>query len=149
MLQDEPSAASTGGTIYLTNIHRLYDPAKRRKSKEAEEYDWMGPKVSKAKALDPSEELRERIAAHRRLMVINDEAHHVWDPGSAWNEAIRFLQANRGARRGLVAQLDFSATPKDLDFRDLTRRRALTVTGRVWFVVGWSQRVLVRDIRGG
>ncbi|MEK6250700.1 MAG: DEAD/DEAH box helicase family protein [Actinomycetota bacterium] len=113
VLQDEPSAASTGGTIYLTNIHRLYDAAKRRKSKEAEEYDWMGPKVSK-KALDPSEELRQRIVAHERLMILNDEAHHVWDPGSAWNEAIGFLHRETEKRgSGLVAQLDFSATPKD------------------------------------
>jgi type III restriction enzyme len=114
VLQDEPSAASTGGTIYLTNIHRLYDSAKRRKSKEAEEYDWMGPKVSRGKALDPSEELRQRIVAHKRLMVLNDEAHHVWDPGSAWNEAIGFLHHETKKRgSGLVAQLDFSATPKD------------------------------------
>ncbi len=114
VLQDEPSAASTGGTIYLTNIHRLYDLAKRRKSKEAEEYDWMGPKVSKVKALDPSEELRQRIVAHKQLMVLNDEAHHVWDPGSAWNEAIGFLHRETEKRGGgLVGQLDFSATPKD------------------------------------
>lgn len=114
VLQDEPSAASTGGTIYLTNIHRLYDPAKRSKLKDTEEYDWMGPKVSKAKALDPSEELRQRIVAHKRLMVLNDEAHHVWDPGSAWNEAIAFLHDETAKRgEGLVAQLDFSATPKD------------------------------------
>ncbi len=114
VLQDEPSAASTGGTIYLTNIHRLYDPAKRRKADEVEEYDWMGPKVSKAKALDPSEELRRRIVAHKRLMVLNDEAHHVWDPGSAWNEALSFLHRETEEHgEGLVAQLDFSATPKD------------------------------------
>jgi type III restriction enzyme len=38
VLQDDPSVISTGGTIYLTNIHRLYDFAKRRKAKEAEDY---------------------------------------------------------------------------------------------------------------
>ena len=114
VLQDEPSAASLGGTVYLTNIHRLYDLAKRRKSKGPEEYDWMGPSVSRAKALDTSEELRKRIVAHKRLMVLNDEAHHVWDPGSAWNDAIGFLHRETGSPgEGLVAQLDFSATPKD------------------------------------
>jgi type III restriction enzyme len=48
-------------------------------------------------------------------MVINDEAHHVWDPDSAWNEAIRFIHDTTRQRggTGLVAQLDFSATPKD------------------------------------
>jgi type III restriction enzyme len=114
VLQDEPSAASTGGTIYLTNIHRLYDPTKRRKAKDIEEYDWMGPKVSKANAMDAAEELRRRMVAHKRLLVLNDEAHHVWDPGSAWNEAIGFLHRETEKRgEGLVAQLDFSATPKD------------------------------------
>ncbi len=31
VLQDQASGASTGGTLYLTNIHRLYDTNKRRK----------------------------------------------------------------------------------------------------------------------
>ncbi len=48
-------------------------------------------------------------------MVLNDEAHHLWDPGSAWNEAIGFLhnEINGKTGGGLVAQLDFLATPKD------------------------------------
>ena len=48
-------------------------------------------------------------------MVLNDEAHHLWDPDSAWNEAIEFLHTTNQKRGGdgLVAQLDFSATPKD------------------------------------
>ena len=113
VLQDEASGAPAGGAIYLTNIHRLYDTSKRR-SKEPDTYDWMGPKVSKAKALDTGEVLRERITSHPKLMVLNDEAHHVWDPGSAWNEAINFLhETTRKRGGGLVAQLDFSATPKD------------------------------------
>ncbi|MBF2097084.1 MAG: DEAD/DEAH box helicase family protein [Gloeomargaritaceae cyanobacterium C42_A2020_066] len=115
VLQDEASGAATGGTLYLTNIHRLYDTAKRRPTGEADTYAFAGPFVSKTKALDTSAALRDRITAHRRVMVLNDEAHHVWDPGSAWNEAIRTLHETILARRGckLVAQLDFSATPKD------------------------------------
>jgi len=115
VLQDEASGAATGGVIYLTNIHRLYDPAKRRGSRETELQPWAGPAVSKASALDTGEALRERITSHKRLMVLNDEAHHVWDPDSAWNDAIDFLneQTRKRNNAGLVAQLDFSATPKD------------------------------------
>ncbi len=115
VLQDEASGAATGGTLYLTNIHRLYDSAKRTKKAAADTYDWMGPAVSKTKALDNGAALRDRIITHRRVMVLNDEAHHVWDSGSAWNEAIRWLHETLVARSGcsLVAQLDFSATPKD------------------------------------
>ena len=113
VLQDEASGASTGGTLYLTNIHRLFDNTRERKVGET--FDWMGPAVSKSKALDTGAALRERITAHQRLMVMNDEAHHVWDPDSAWNEAIKFLHETIRKRTGggLLAQLDFSATPKD------------------------------------
>jgi type III restriction enzyme len=113
VLQDEASGASTGGTLYLTNIHRLFDNTRDRKAGET--FGWMGPAVSKAKALDTGAALRERITGHQRVMVMNDEAHHVWDPDSAWNEAIKHLHDTIRKRTGggLLAQLDFSATPKD------------------------------------
>jgi type III restriction enzyme len=112
-LQDEASPANAGGTIYLTNIHRLYEP-KTRKARAPETYEWAGPQVIKTSAFDTGKELRDRIASHKRLMVLNDEAHHVWDPGSAWSEAIGYIHekaSNVGG--GLIAQLDFSATPRD------------------------------------
>jgi len=114
VLQGGTSGAVTGGVIYLTNIHRLYDPKKKRK-KDNEMYSFAGPNVSRASALDTGAELRDRITAHRRIMVLNDESHHVWDPDSAWNEAITYLHETLRARNGygIMAQLDFSATPKD------------------------------------
>jgi len=116
VLQDEASGAATGGTLYLTNIHRLYEPRRATRA-EAETYSWMGPAVSRGHALDTGEALRKRVTSHPRLMVINDEAHHLWDPDSAWMEALTFLNDAYKARNGvgLTAQLDFSATPKDKD----------------------------------
>ena len=74
---------------------------------------WMGPAVNR-RALDLSAALRARITAHKRLMVLNDEAHHLWDPDSAWNEAIRYLHnATSQNGGGVVAQLKICpATPK-------------------------------------
>jgi type III restriction enzyme len=113
VLQDEASAPTTGGTVFLTNIHRLYDP-KTRKSRTPETYEWAGPQVARQSALDSGKDLRDRIVERRRVMVLNDEAHHVWDPGSAWNEAIGFIDNETRSRGGgIVAQLDFSATPRD------------------------------------
>src|SRR6266545_4671262 len=89
VLQDEASGAHTGGTLYLTNIHRLFDASRKRENGQM--YEWMGPLVQKAKALDIGAALRERITGHSRVMLMNDEAHHVWDPDSAWSEAIAFL----------------------------------------------------------
>ncbi len=115
VLQDEVSGANTGGILYLTNIHRLYDLDKRKNNKEDELYKWAGPPVSKSKALDIGESLREKITSHKKIMLLNDEAHHVWDPDSAWNEAILFLneEVKKKGGDGIFAQLDFSATPKD------------------------------------
>jgi type III restriction enzyme len=115
VLQDEAAGATSGGVLYLTNIHRLHDIKRRTSRSQADTYSWMGPTVSKASALDTAAELRDRITKHPRVMVINDEAHHVWDPDSAWNDAIRFIHETNRQRggTGIVAQLDFSATPKD------------------------------------
>jgi len=117
LLQDDISGAATGGTLYLTNIHRLYDTSKRKGKKESETYDWAGPVVSKSKALDIGSVLRDKVTSHKRVMILNDEAHHVWDPDSAWNEAIEFthttIRRKFGEEFGIAAQLDFSATPKD------------------------------------
>ena len=114
VLQDEASGASTGGVLYLTNIHRLFESRNSGK-RDVETHDWAGPAVSRGKALDTGAELRDRITSHRRVMVLNDEAHHVWDPGSAWNQAIRWLHEtlNKRSGQGLIGQLDFTATPKD------------------------------------
>ncbi|MEN9206252.1 MAG: hypothetical protein Q6K70_10650 [Thermostichales cyanobacterium DRC_bins_46] len=48
---DEASSAAKGGTLYLTNIHRFYNAAKEKSRGEADTYDWIGPAVSKTKAL--------------------------------------------------------------------------------------------------
>jgi len=118
VLQDEPGGASTTGAIYLTNIHRLYP------SRDADHDDSsdtttsiFGPPVSRSSALDTSDNLRQRISAHPRLMVLNDEAHHLHDPDLAWNRAIETLHnenLNHG-NKGLGLQLDFTATPKHND----------------------------------
>jgi len=112
VLQGEAAGAATGGTLYLTNIHRLYDTSKREKRKEAETYDWTGPAVSRATALDTGKELRKRITEHDRVMVLNDEAHHLWDPGSAWNEAIAICTRKFQGRLEAVCALNWISRPR-------------------------------------
>ena len=63
-----------------------------------------------------------------RVMVVNDEAHHVWSEKLKWNQSIERLhdelrRARPRTRAGVVAQLDFSATPKDQKGRALPARR--------------------------
>ena len=113
VLQDEPGGTATRGTIYLTNIHRLYE-SRDNGGEEAEETSVFGPPVRRAQALDTGAALRERITSHPCLMVLNDEAHHMHDPDLAWNRAIDTIhsQSVSKANAGIWLQLDFTATPK-------------------------------------
>src|SRR5690606_34638617 len=117
ILQDDPGGSTGTGALYLTNIHRLYERKKSTSangSTPAANGGMLGPEVKKAKALSTGEQLRARITSHPNFLVLNDEAHHLHDPGSAWNEAIASLNADSLARgnSGIVAQFDFTATPK-------------------------------------
>ncbi len=118
VLQDEPGGATTTGAIYLTNIHRLY-PSRDNRHDDSDETasSIFGPPVVRGRALDTGESLRRRITAHPRLMVLNDEAHHLHDPDLAWNRAIAALHEENLKRggQGLCLQLDFTATPKHND----------------------------------
>ena len=114
VLQDEPGGSSSQGAVYLSNIHRLYQ---KRDGDAAGSNSILGPDVKKAQALDTGVALRQRIASHPTIMVLNDEAHHLHDPDLAWNQAIENLhdQSLGRGNRGLCLQLDFTATPKHDD----------------------------------
>jgi len=119
LLQDDSAPVTTRGVLYLTNVQRLYEPPARSRQGEPNPVEAMvGPRVSRDVEASSAEELVDRIAERGRVMVINDEAHHVWDEKLKWNQSIERLHAalrersdDRGA--GVVSQLDFSATPKD------------------------------------
>ena len=114
VLQDEPGGASRQGAIYLTNIHRLYESRDNDAEGDERRTSILGPPVRRAQALDTGAALRDRLTAHPRLMVLNDEAHHLHDPDLAWNRAIDTLHSQNVSRgnAGICMQLDFSATPK-------------------------------------
>lgn len=116
VLQDEPGGANTIGAIYLTNIHRLYEK-RENGSEETAVPSILGPDVKRAQALHTGEALRDRITSHPRLMVLNDEAHHLHDPDLAWNKAIDALHSQSVSKGngGICLQLDFTATPKHND----------------------------------
>ena len=118
--RDDPVRSSTPGTLYLTNIHQLFDSrGRRRAGGEPEEMTAVlgGPRPSGAEGTGAG--LRERMAAHGELLVLNDEGHHVHTDELEWAKVIDGLDAGlrEGTGRGLRAQLDFTATPKHTDGR--------------------------------
>ncbi len=121
LLQDDPAPVTARGVLYLTNAQRLYEPATGRgKNKTAPNpvEAMVGPRVNRDVDGSSAERLFEGIAERSRVMVLNDEAHHVHDEKLKWNQTIERLHDELRKRTpddpgaGVVSQLDFSATPK-------------------------------------
>src|SRR6266849_9656902 len=108
VMRGEGERAHSEGVLFLTNIHQFYERADRSEDDEPDAITAMlGPRPP-AQKIEPVD-FAERIARRTgQLLVINDEAHHTHDEGSEWNAVIGRLHENTP----LVAQLDFSATPR-------------------------------------
>ena len=112
--QDEVRVTQPTGNIFLTNIHRVYSGDETPPSPDDEntmDY-FFGPRPT-GKTTDSTVDLGTIVRDIDELMVLNDEAHHVHDPRSAWFQSIadihnRLLQKDRQ----LALQIDVTATPK-------------------------------------
>ncbi|MGH2376964.1 MAG: DEAD/DEAH box helicase family protein [Candidatus Limnocylindria bacterium] len=109
-VRDEPERAHAEGALYLTNVQQLYERRDDGDGNEPEEMRGvLGEKPTGA--LLSSEPFGARLAKRKLpLAVLNDEAHHTHDEGSEWTAVIR--RVHESLSGGMVAQFDFSATPR-------------------------------------
>ncbi len=111
VMRGEAERAPAEGTLFLTNIQQLYARSERRKNGDDEPEimtEMLGPKPKddvNSDLVSFSEMLTKRTG---RLLILNDEAHHMHDEGNEWNTVIRKLDESLP----VAAQLDFSATPR-------------------------------------
>lgn len=103
---DDPPTIKKPAVLFLTNIQKLYE--KNEKEADNPIQDILGPKPPDEIKISV-EQRREAIGKLDGLMVINDEAHHVWDEDLVWSKTIDWLNS----QNDLFTQLDFSATPKN------------------------------------
>ena len=110
VLEDETTSKSAKGRIYLTNVQKLYErPTNFTYENPVEVMVGKKPRGKTA-----FERIFEDVVENDDISVINDEAHHVWDPNSKWNEFIvkKLFNAFEKEKKKFGFQLDFSATPK-------------------------------------
>jgi len=110
-LRGEGERMQSVGALYVTNIQQLYEKAEDATPPNPVA-DLLGPVPPSS--LQPEAAFLDRIARRGDCLLLNDEAHHTNDGAVAWNGVISSLQDRLGAR-GLTAQLDFSATPRQSD----------------------------------
>jgi type III restriction enzyme len=109
--RDNPGAPSAPGTLYLTNVHQLYESRDRRRTAEPDPLTAVLGSPPPAEATT-GEGLRERVLSHGELLVINDEAHHLHNEDLEWRKLIDGFHDHLRPGGGLMGQLDFTATPK-------------------------------------
>jgi type III restriction enzyme len=112
ILRGDAKMPKANGNVFLTNIQQIY------------ERDTADEPINPVAALLGRQPLAnvhapvpmlERVRGLRNVMVLNDEAHHLHDDTLRWNETLLELDEHLAKRdcRGVVAWLDFSATPKN------------------------------------
>lgn len=113
-IQDEVGPITSAGNIFLTNIHRVYQP-KQTDSDLVHTIDYfLGPKPL-GKTNENQLSLNKVLTNIDDIVVLNDEAHHIHDNSLAWFQAIENLDSSlrRKTRgRGISIQIDVTATPK-------------------------------------
>ncbi len=113
-LQDELTAISPTGNIFLTNIHRVYEGDVKEPSLNDEDVtDYFLGKKPVSKTNESLVDLGDIIREVDEIMVINDEAHHIHDPKMAWFKSIQDIN-NKLIQKGkqISLQIDCTATPK-------------------------------------
>lgn len=108
ILRGETSEPVGAGNLFVTNIQQLYEGRDEWTPKNAVEA-LLGRRPTRDAARRGRSTL-ERVRSLDRLLVCNDEAHHVHDDDLEWSKTLLNLHAS--LPNGLAAWLDFSATPR-------------------------------------
>jgi type III restriction enzyme len=108
VMRGDAERAHAEGTLFLTNIQQFYERPDRTNEDEPEEMTAVLGGRPPSKKLELTD-FGDRIALRAgKLLVVNDEAHHTHEEDNEWNAVVRRLHG----KTPLVAQLDFSATPR-------------------------------------
>lgn len=117
-LRHDPIPLASPGVLLLTNVQALYDRPEPAAANPVDAY--LGKRPPKNPTVrDPP---LVRLAERGRVLVLDDEAHHIHDEiQSETRKPLKVVQAierlHSLSPRGVVAQLDFSATPRDQNGR--------------------------------
>ena len=117
IMREDQVKTSTDGTLYLTNIHQIYESRKNGNDENEDKPvgKLLGLKPQKDSTASWLTSIIDRIQIHDDLVIINDEAHHVHDEDLEWYRTILMFHENiqDKSNHGLSLLFDLSATPKD------------------------------------
>jgi len=117
ILKEEPVHIIPESVLFLTNIQQL-EERKGRKGKEEEVKRYVDDVLAleEVKKHDIYQEnrIKEVLTSCPNIMILKDEAHHIYSFEKAWKKILLSLHRRLVSRygSGINMELDFSATPK-------------------------------------
>ncbi|MEA1912424.1 MAG: DEAD/DEAH box helicase family protein [candidate division WOR-3 bacterium] len=115
ILKEDPIHVIPEDVLFLTNIQQLEE--RKNKKKEVEKYvDKIMelPEVYSVSDIYQENRIREVLTSCPNIMILKDEAHHIYSFEKAWKKILLRLNKNLISQygKGIYMELDFSATPK-------------------------------------
>jgi len=115
ILKEDPIYVIPENVLFLTNIQQLEE--RKNKREEVEKYvDRVMelPEVYNISDIYQENRIREVLTKCPNIMILKDEAHHIYSFEKAWKKILLSLHKNLASQygRGINMELDFSATPK-------------------------------------
>ena len=114
VLREDPVYVIPDSVLFLTNIQQLEE--RKTKKEEVEEYVDDVLVLEDVKKYDIYQEnrIREVLSSCPNIMILKDEAHHIYNFERAWKKILINLHSDLASKygKGINAELDFSATPK-------------------------------------
>jgi len=115
ILKEDPIHIIPESVLFLTNIQQLEE--KQAKKKEVEKYvDRVMelPEVYNVSDIYQENRIKEVLASCGNIMILKDEAHHIYSFEKAWKKILLELNKKLASQygKGINMELDFTATPK-------------------------------------
>ena len=114
ILKEDPIHVIPDRVLFLTNIQQLEE--RKSKKDEVEEYvdDVLVLEDVKKHDIYQENRIKEVLTSCSKIMILKDEAHHIYSFERAWKKILLKLNKNLISKydEGINMELDFSATPK-------------------------------------
>lgn len=110
ILREDPITTISEQVLFLTNIQQLEE-----RKKEDEVNEILNLKEVQREKISETNRIREVLTSCSNIMILKDEAHHIYHVEKSWKKILLRLNQNliKTYKKGIWAELDFSATPKN------------------------------------
>ena len=114
ILKQDPIHIIPESVLFLTNIQQLEE--RKNRKEEVEEYvdDVLVLEEVKRHDIYQENRIKEVLTSCSNIMILKDEAHHIYSFEKAWKKILLELNRNLASQygKGINMELDFTATPK-------------------------------------